>query len=41
VFAPGALDFGGAVTLWPMRRILQNLWNRLAPPDQRFDVDPP
>ena len=30
VLAAGALDFGGAVMHWPMRRILQNVWNRLA-----------
>jgi hypothetical protein len=31
VFAAGALDFGGAVTFWPMRRMLENIWRRLAP----------
>ena len=30
VFAAGALDFGGSVTFWPMRRMLENLWRRLA-----------
>ncbi|HSC93146.1 MAG TPA: N,N-dimethylformamidase beta subunit family domain-containing protein, partial [Gaiellaceae bacterium] len=40
VFAAGALDFGGAVTLWPMRRILQNVWNHLAPPGQVLGTDP-
>jgi hypothetical protein len=40
VFAAGALDFGGAVMHWPMRRILQNVWNRLAPEGQRFTSDP-
>jgi hypothetical protein len=30
VFAAGALDFGGTVTFWPMRRMLDNLWRRLA-----------
>jgi hypothetical protein len=30
VFAAGALDFGGAVTFWPMRRMVENLWRRLA-----------
>ena len=39
VFAAGALDFGGAVMHWPMRRILQNVWNRLAPEGQRFTSD--
>ena len=40
VLAAGALDFGGAVMHWPMRRILQNAWNRLAPAEQRFTSDP-
>jgi hypothetical protein len=31
VFAAGALDFGGAVTFWPMRRMLENIWRRLTP----------
>ena len=39
VFAAGALDFGGSVMLWPMRRILQNVWNRLAPQGQTFSDD--
>ena len=39
VLAAGALDFGGAVMHWPMRRILQNAWNRLAPHDQRLSHD--
>ena len=26
VFAGGALDFGGSATLWPVRRMLENLW---------------
>jgi hypothetical protein len=30
VFAAGVLDFGGAVTFWPMRRMLENVWNRLS-----------
>jgi hypothetical protein len=36
VFAAGALDFGGAVMHWPMRRMLQNLWNHLAPEEARL-----
>ena len=32
VFAAGALDFAGSATFWPTRRILQNLWDRLAIP---------
>ena len=32
VFSAGALDFGGSVTFWPMRRMLENLWRRLAVP---------
>jgi len=32
VFAAGALDFGGTATLWPVRRMLENLWQRLAQP---------
>ncbi|MGH3131696.1 MAG: N,N-dimethylformamidase beta subunit family domain-containing protein, partial [Gaiellaceae bacterium] len=32
VFAAGALDFGGAAIIWPVRRILQNLWDRLSQP---------
>jgi hypothetical protein len=32
VFAGGALDFGGSATLWPVRRMLENLWARLASP---------
>ena len=32
VFAGGALDFGGSATLWPVRRMLENLWARLATP---------
>jgi len=32
VFAAGVLDFGGSATFWPTRRILENLWNRLAAP---------
>ena len=29
VFSAGALDFGGSVTFWPMRRMLENVWRRL------------
>jgi N,N-dimethylformamidase beta subunit-like, C-terminal len=29
VFAAGALDFGGSVNLWPMRRMLENLWRHM------------
>jgi len=32
VFAAGALDFGGSVSFQPMRRMLENLWSRLASP---------
>lgn len=32
VFAAGALDFGGHVLVWPLRRMLENLWTRLAAP---------
>jgi hypothetical protein len=32
VFAAGALNFGGSVSLWPMKRILDNVWDRLAQP---------
>jgi len=32
VFAAGVLDFGGTATLWPIRRMLENLWTRLAQP---------
>ena len=32
VFAAGTLDFGGSATYWPMRRMLDNLWFRLAVP---------
>jgi hypothetical protein len=32
VFAGGVLDFGGSATLWPVRRMLENLWARLAAP---------
>jgi len=32
VFAAGALDFGGSVATWPIRHILQNLWDRMSAP---------
>ena len=32
VFAAGALDFGGSATFWPVKRMLDNLWARLAQP---------
>ena len=32
VFSAGALDFGGSVTFWPMRRLLENLWVHLTAP---------
>ena len=32
VFAAGALDFGGSVTSWPIRRMLENIWARLSVP---------
>lgn len=30
VFAAGAMDFGGSATFWPVRRMLENLWQHLA-----------
>ncbi len=32
VFAAGTLDFGGSATFWPIKRMLDNLWLRLAQP---------
>ena len=32
VFAAGALDFGGSASTWPVRRMLENLWDRLSVP---------
>ena len=32
VFAGGAIDFGGSAMTWPIRRMLENLWARLASP---------
>jgi hypothetical protein len=32
VFAAGALDVGGTATLWPLRRMFENLWARLSAP---------
>jgi hypothetical protein len=32
IFAAGAIDFGGSAMTWPMRRILENLWERLSAP---------
>jgi N,N-dimethylformamidase beta subunit-like, C-terminal len=32
VFAAGAIDVGGTATLWPLRRIFENLWKRLETP---------
>ena len=32
VFAAGALDFGGSATFWPVWRMLDNVWARLAAP---------
>jgi hypothetical protein len=32
VFAAGVLDFAGSATVWPVRRMLENLWGRLAAP---------
>ena len=29
VFAAGALDFGGSVTFWPIRRMVDNLWRHM------------
>jgi hypothetical protein len=37
VFAAGTLDFGGRARYWPVRRMLSNLWSRLAAPQ----VEPP
>jgi hypothetical protein len=30
VFSAGALDFGGSVHLWPMRRMMENLWRHMS-----------
>jgi hypothetical protein len=32
VFAAGTLDFGGSAMIWPVRRMLESLWARLAVP---------
>ena len=32
VFAAGVLDFGGSVTFWPIRRMLDNLWHHMLEP---------
>jgi hypothetical protein len=32
VFAAGVLDFGGSVTLWPIRRMMDNLWHHMLEP---------
>ena len=32
VFAAGALDFGGSATFWPVRRMLENLWQQFSAP---------
>ena len=32
MFAAGTIDFGGTATYRPMRRMLENLWARLASP---------
>ncbi len=32
VFAAGALDFGGSATTSPIRRMLENIWDRLSQP---------
>lgn len=32
VFAAGAMDVGGTALLWPLRRMFENLWARLAAP---------
>lgn len=29
VFAAGVLDFGGSVTFWPIRRMMDNLWHHM------------
>ena len=29
VFAAGVLDFGGSVTFWPIRRMMDNLWRHM------------
>jgi hypothetical protein len=36
VFAAGVLDFGGSVTFWPIRRMMDNLWHHMleAPADE-------
>jgi hypothetical protein len=32
VFAAGAMDFGGSATFWPVRRLLETLWQHLIQP---------
>lgn len=32
VFAAGVLDFGGSVTFWPIRRMMDNLWRHMLEP---------
>ena len=32
VFAAGALNFMGSVTIWPMKQIMNNLWDKLSAP---------
>jgi hypothetical protein len=32
VFAAGALNFMGSVTIWPMKQLMNNLWNHLTVP---------
>ena len=32
VFAAGALNFMGSVTIWPMKQIMNNLWDHLSTP---------
>jgi hypothetical protein len=32
VFSAGVLDFGGSAPLWPVRRMLDNLWRRFTTP---------
>jgi hypothetical protein len=32
VFAAGALNFMGSVTIWPMKQLMNNLWDHLTVP---------
>jgi hypothetical protein len=44
VFAAGVLDFGGSVTFWPIRRMMDNLWSHMLeglPSDARLQPGVP